>query len=432
MPRAARIALIVAVVSVVAGVVWWAGPRGSDGPERAAVVEQYADIAHASYGDSLEAARALQARIEAFLEAPTPQSLTDAREAWRAARVPYMQTEAFRFGNPVVDQWEGQVNAWPLDEGLIDYVARDYIHEQGNPAARANLIADSVLEVGGRTIDTQPITPERLTELNEIGGAEANVATGYHAIEFLLWGQDRNGTGPGAGERPHTDFVRRDGVCTDGSASAPVTHCERRAAYLRAATTLLIRDLEAMVAEWAPNRDDNYRAELLSLPPTEGIRRILFGIGSLALGELAGERMRVALIARSTEDEHDCFSDNTHNSHYYNVVGIANVYRGRYRTLEGDTVSGPAVADLVAAADPELARAVESELDQALSEARELKQVAAEGERFDQMLAAGNQAGHERIRTAIDALVTLAGGIQEAAGAIGLGKLRPADMGHDF
>ena len=27
-------------------------------------------------------------------------------------------------------------------------------------------------------------------KLHEIGGNEANVATGYHAIEFLLWGQD--------------------------------------------------------------------------------------------------------------------------------------------------------------------------------------------------------------------------------------------------
>jgi len=431
MPRIARLALILALVAVVAGGIWLAGPRGSDGPERAAVVEQYADIAHASYRDSLEAARALRARIEAFLESPTPESLADAREAWRAARVPYMQTEAFRFGNPVVDQWEGQVNAWPLDEGLLDYVARGYVHEQGNPAARANLMADPVLEVGGRTVDTQPITPAKLTELNEIGGAEANVATGYHAIEFLLWGQDLNGTDPGAGERPHTDFVRKQGACTDGPDSAPVSHCERRATYLRAATDLLLRDLETMVAEWAPDRD-NYRAKLLSLPAEEGIRRMLFGIGSLVLGELAGERMRVALIARSTEDEHDCFSDNTHNPHYYNVVGIANVYRGRYEGGDGDTVAGPALADLVAAADPGLAREVEADLDKALAEMRELKRAADDGERFDQMIAPDNQGGHERIRTAIDALVALAGGIQDAARTLGLGKLKPDDMGHDF
>src|SRR5690606_12763802 len=149
----------------------------------------------------------LQQAIDALLANPTEETLQAARSAWLAARVPYMQSEVFRFGNPVVDDWEGQLNAWPLDEGLIDYVATDYEHALGNPGASANIVAYAEIQVGEDKIDASQITPELLASLNELGGSEANVATGYHAIEFLLWGQDLNGTNPGAGQRPASDFI---------------------------------------------------------------------------------------------------------------------------------------------------------------------------------------------------------------------------------
>ncbi|HSC75307.1 MAG TPA: imelysin family protein, partial [Pseudomonadales bacterium] len=159
-----------------------------------AVINHYADIAFAAYSDSLGTAEKLQAAIDTFVKNPDEANLQAARAAWIAARIPYMQTEAFRFGNKVVDDWEGQVNAWPLDEGLIDYVAADYQHALGNPGATANIVANTSLTVGEQKLDFTQITPELLASLNELGGSEANVATGYHAIEFLLWGQDLNGT----------------------------------------------------------------------------------------------------------------------------------------------------------------------------------------------------------------------------------------------
>jgi putative iron-regulated protein len=95
-------------------------------PELNAVLKTYADIAQAGYEDSLTAAKELRAAIDTLVADPTDANLKAARAAWVAARVPYMQTEAFRFGNPIVDDWEPRVNAWPLDEGLIDYVSADY------------------------------------------------------------------------------------------------------------------------------------------------------------------------------------------------------------------------------------------------------------------------------------------------------------------
>jgi uncharacterized iron-regulated protein len=156
----------------------------------------------AVYSDAESTAKTLQTAIDTFLANPNDETLKAARAAWVAARVPYLQSEVFRFGNTIIDDWEGQVNAWPLDEGLIDYTDKSYEHALGNPGATANIIANTEIQVGEDKVDVKDITPEKLASLNELGGSEANVATGYHAIEFLLWGQDLNGTGPGAGNRP--------------------------------------------------------------------------------------------------------------------------------------------------------------------------------------------------------------------------------------
>ena len=213
--------------------------------DAAAVVKHYADVAYAKYSDALSTAEALDKAVDALVAAPSEATLKAAREAWLAARNPYQETEVYRFGNPIVDEWEGKVNAWPLDEGLIDYVDPSYGTESDeNALFTANVIANKTIKIDGKDVDATNITPEFLSgTLQEAGGIEANVATGYHAIEFLLWGQDLNGTGKGAGNRPFTDYDTKN--CTNGN-------CDRRAAYLKAASDLLVSDLKEMVANWAP------------------------------------------------------------------------------------------------------------------------------------------------------------------------------------
>ena len=211
--------------------------------EKAQVLNTYANIAQAGYGDSLATAKALKVAVDALVAEPSAEKLEAARKAWLAARVPYQQTEVFRFGNAIVDDWEGKVNAWPLDEGLIDYVSAEY----GGPSdenafAALNVIANPKFKLSGKEVDATDITPAFLAEtLHEVDGIEANVATGYHAIEFLLWGQDLNGHAAGAGNRPWTDYAAGD-ACTGGN-------CDRRAAYLKAASALLVSDLEWMTAQ---------------------------------------------------------------------------------------------------------------------------------------------------------------------------------------
>ncbi|UUQ66410.1 peptidase [Pseudomonas fuscovaginae UPB0736] len=389
-----------------------------------AVVAHYAELVFAVYSDAESTAKTLQQAIDAFLAKPNDDTLKAAKAAWVAARVPYLQSEVFRFGNTIIDDWEGQVNAWPLDEGLIDYVDASYEHTVGNAGANANIIANKKVQVGEDKFDVSEITPENLAKLNELGGSEANVATGYHAIEFLLWGQDLNGTGPGAGQRPASDYLEGAGA-TGG-------HNDRRRAYLKAVTQLLVNDLDEMVDNWKPNVADNYRASLEAEPAESGLRKMLFGMGSLSLGELAGERMKVSLEANSPEDEQDCFSDNTHNSHFYDAKGIRNVYLGEYTRTDGTKLTGPSLSSLVAKVDPATDTALKSDLETTEAKIQVMVDHANKGEHYDQLIAAGNDAGNKIVRDAIAALVKQTGSIEQAAGKLGISELNPDSADHKF
>ncbi|GEA61481.1 imelysin family protein [Vibrio comitans] len=389
------------------------------------VVEHYADLAHAVYEDSLITAKVLETKINALVESPSEQTLAEAKQAWLDSRVPYQQSEVFRFGNPVVDDWEGQLNAWPLDEGLIDYVDANYQSELGNEGAVANIIANEQVQVGADTIDTQRITPELIASLNELGGSEANVASGYHAIEFLLWGQDLNGNSSGAGARQYTDYVVGD-ACTNN-------HCDRRGEYLQATAKLLVSDLAWMEQQWADGASNNYRSELLADSSTTGLRKMMFGMGSLSLGELAGERMKVALEANSTEDEHDCFSDNTHNSHYYNEQGIYNVYTGMYLRADGSLLTGPSIHELVSQVSKEEAKEIQGQFDQTRTQVRQLVYSAEKNNtHFDQLIASNNAEGNQLVEDSISALVAQTAAIEKAAGVIGITSLNPDTADHEF
>ncbi|MHC0043356.1 imelysin family protein [Vibrio campbellii] len=389
------------------------------------VVEHYADVAHAVFADSLTTAQTLDVKIDEFLKSPSAKKLEEVKQAWLDSRVPYQQSEVFRFGNAIVDDWEGQLNAWPLDEGLIDYVAADYQYELGNEGAAANIVANTSLQIGASKLDVSKITPELIADLNEVGGSEANVASGYHAIEFLLWGQDLNGTNAGAGQRAYTDFVVGS-ECTNG-------HCDRRGEYLKAAADLLVQDLEWMEKQWSADVKGNYREELLNDSADNGLRKMLFGMGSLSLGELAGERMKVALEANSTEDEHDCFSDNTHNSHYYNEQGIYNVYTGTYKGVSGKELSGPSIADLVAQKDKKAAEEIQKQFDTTRSQVGDLVTSAEKNnQHFDQLIAAGNAQGNALVNDTIMSLVAQTGAIERAANIVGIDSLSPDTADHEF
>ena len=406
------------LLSIASGLLVW-GMAGTANavPTAKNVISNYADVAHATYEDALAAAHTLQNAISSLIANPTQNNLRAAKGAWLASRKPYQQSEAYRFGNPMVDEWEGKVNAWPLDEGLIDYVSGDYGSQNDeNPLYTANVIAGKSIKINGKSVDVSNITKKLLSEtLHEAGGVEANVATGYHAIEFLLWGQDKNDTKVGAGQRKATDYSTKE--CTNGN-------CARRGQYLTTVTALMIDDLGDAVAMWAPSskgkEGGNARAHLMKDPGGVGLTAIMTGMGSLSYGELAGERMKLGLMVHDPEEEHDCFSDNTHNSHLYDAMSIRNVYVGRYRRLDGSIVSGPSISDLVRAKDKGIDDALRDKLNDTLKAMQSMVRRAQTVESYDQMIGEGNKEGNATVQAAIDGLTAQTKAIERAVAVLAL------------
>ena len=418
------------------------------------LISSYANMAHAAYKDSLDTAKLLQTAVETYVATPTQENLDAAKAAYKAARQPYSQTEIFRFDEGFVtandkraigsiDGWEGQMNAWPLDEALIDYVSDSY---EGEYNSQDNIINSDTITVGSINQDTSTITPELLVDMNEIGGSEANVTTGYHAIEFMLWGQDTNGVSAGAGNRPVTDYVTEAGQCTSGdTVNKDAGICERRGEFLKAATQLLIDDLAAMEAEWQPDSENTLRSDLIARKNDNGLRQIMYQMGSLALGELASERIQVAFVTGSTEDEHECFSDLTHLSYANNARGIQNVFNGSYQTVAGKNVGGYGIKQYLVdnghtdAAD-KLAvdfKKVEDAFNVIVEKGEK------EGIKVDQMIATAGQVSSQGIsaeeqnvrrswiENSITSLQELTAGIENAAKAVGIDNL-DADAGSQF
>ncbi len=384
-------------------------------PEKIEVLKTYADVAQATYEDSIALARALEASVLALVDSPSEATLLAARAAWTESRVPYMQSEVFRFGNPIVDDWEGRVNAWPLDESLIDYVDPSYGSGFGGEFRPVNVIANKIITVGGKRVDARKITPELLRDLlHEAENKEDNVATGYHAIEFLLWGQDLNRTVPGAGNRPATDFDTHRRRCTGDN-------CKRRVQYLKAATALLVSDLEEMVTNW---KEGGAARENLLNDPGASIAAIITGMGSLSYGELAGERMKLGLLLHDPEEEHDCFSDNTHNSHYFDQIGIRNVYTGRYKRTDGSVVEGASVSDLVRRVSEDANNKTIAALNKTVVVMAKLRSRAESIESYDQMIGDGNVEGNKVVQYAIDALVEQSHSIERIASILKLGVVQ--------
>ena len=175
-----------------------------------------------------------------------------------------------------------------------------------------------------------------------------------------------------------------------------------------------------MVANWTP---DGAGRQTLLADTDAGVVAILTGMGSLSYGELAGERMKLGLMLKDPEEEHDCFADNTHNSHYFDVMGIRNVYTGTYRRLDGTVVSGPSISDLIAEADSTLDESLRSKLDETMVAMAVMRSRAESIEAYDQMLGEGNEAGNAVIQAAVDALVNQTADIERAVAALNLDNI---------
>jgi putative iron-regulated protein len=349
--------------------------RASSKPDQrraAAFLVTYADIAAASYGAAVSDARALATSIDAFVRQPSDAGLRAARAAWVAARRSYVQTEVYRFYGGPIDSLELAVNTWPIDENYLE-------SEDG----QTGIVADEA---------HHPVISASVLAALNLKEGETSVSTGYHAIEFLLWGRDRNPAGPG--DRSFHDY--------DTAA-----HSHRRGEYLQVAAALLVEQLSAVEVAWK----GPYRAAFLARPADQALALALKGLGTLSAGELLGERLTVAYETRAQENEHSCFSDNTHQDLEFDLIGIQNVCLGRY----ANRVHGLGLIELVRSANPSLGAELERDVSTAVEAVRAIPAP------FDQaILGEDASPGRRAIQGAMVALRREADALAQVAAAFNL------------
>ncbi len=439
---------------------------GSDSDDNAAsaesrLLESNAQIAYAVYSDSVTTAKQLQDALATFKEESSAENLIAAKKAWLVSREPYGQSEVYRFREGPIDNetngTEGDLNAWPLGEALIDYVAvngSDFDNGQVEVVANSAGINSNGAVDG--TISEQNIIQSDVVINSDLfngnsatNADESDVITGYHAIEFLLWGQDLNTTGNGTnganretavktgefdhgGQRPLTDFT------TDADAA-------RRHQYLEVVVAKLITDLETVQIQWAPNA--SHRTDFVdasdSVKTTAKITNILQAMGTLSYGELAGERMQVAYGGNSQEDEHSCFSDNTHRDVWLNAEGVSNSYYGDYAGYDSNQdgiddvttnqVTGYGFDDyLKDKGFSNLNGLIETALTDTQTQYTAIDTAARAGEPFDVLIMDAKRDNSNPINTTINALKAQSNGFISAAEELGLGTVAVADTTEAF
>lgn len=416
-----------------------AGVNGTNGVSKFVttddVLKTNANIAYAAYADSLITAQSLKSALETFVATPTEANFTAAKQAWLDAREPYGQTEVYRFRAGPIDALnvttnvmgadgdgpEGLINAWPLGEALIDYIAPEVDGDAG-PESPANALSSNII---ADTTNYPSITTAVLGELFEHGEDERNVTTGYHAIEFLLWGQDLNldmsgrGTRDAtAGHRPVSDFSKTTGECTSGATSVADEICTRRGQYLVASAELLVNHLKAVTEAWEPAVAGNHYDKFVKGGDVS-LAKILEGMGRLSFGELAGERINIALRTDSQEDEHSCFSDNTHRDIFLNAKGVQNSYNALYTRVDGEVIEGASLYDLlVVKGEHELANKLRADLEATMAAAAVIDTKAKTGMPFDVLIQQGSN--QPNVVAVIQALSAQTDSIELAISALGV------------
>ena len=346
-------------------------------------IDAYIDLVFTSYEKTIEDAKLMQQAMDAFLASPSEATLAAARKAWIDARPAYLKTEAFRFYDGPIERVEGEINSWPMNEAYIDYV-------EGKPGA--GIINDPKFNLG----------VDGLEAVNQKKD-EADVTIGWHAIEFLLWGQDLSATGPG--NRPYTDYIAGQG------------NNDRRREYLKLVTDQLVVEFQELQEAWELEEANSYANKLKAMPEREVIGRMVNGMAVLAGFEFMSERLAVALDSGDQEDEHSCFSDTTHQDFVNDLVGIKQVWTG-----DNGGKKRPGLDELVRGRDAVLA----DRIDGLLADAE--TKVAALGDPWDQVLAkpkdSPERKAAEDVVTALQALGT---GLKDAGNKLGVLVLIPTE-----
>jgi putative iron-regulated protein len=361
--------------------------RRSSNYDAKAEIQGYAQLVADSYTAALIDGQALKTAITAFLANPNDETLTHARDAWINGRRSWEMTEAFRFYDGPIDVTDtdmgplSRIDGWPVDPSAIDYV-------EDNPTSGI--------------VNNMKLALTRATLLAQ-GQSSHMPVTGWHAIEFLLWGQEPSALGE-PGDRSVTDYLPNQ------------PNNDRRRTYLSLAADMLVDDLHYLVESWDPKSRNSYAAAFRLLNQREALGRVMNGIAQLTGQELAINRLAAALDAKDRRKLTSRFSGASYQDFVFALRGVRNVWTG---DQGGET--RPGLGMLIGRIDPALAQRILHALDHA-DESVALLSTPLERETLP---APANSPARQNAERAIAELKSFASLVRDAGTKMGVAVYLP-------
>ncbi|HTN18230.1 MAG TPA: imelysin family protein [Chitinophagaceae bacterium] len=294
------------------------------------------NIAVGTYSDLNNAAIKLNTSILALNSSATEANLATARTDWKNMRAIWEQSEGFLFGPVADNDYDPKMDTWPTDFNEMETL----------------LASSDPLTVS--SIEAKPLT-----------------LRGYHPIEYILFGTD--------GNRAATSITARQKT------------------YMVSLSADLKNTCEALYTAWTGSA--NYASEVLNAGGTSTVyktKKELFialvdGMAGIC-EEVGGGKIFEPYTAKDSSIVESPYSGTSMIDFRNNIIGLQNVYLGRYGSKEGTGIT-----DVVAAKNKSLDNKIQGQIAAAIAAINNVT-VPFELAIFDQRV---------QTKAAMDALATL-------------------------
>ncbi|MBS1615701.1 MAG: hypothetical protein JST06_06235 [Bacteroidetes bacterium] len=273
----------------------------------ATVLSHFTDqVARAQYNDLAVKAQALHASIAALESNKTDDNLSAARSAWKSMRSVWEQCEGFLFGPVEDDNYDPYMDTWPTDYTQMD-----------------SLLASS------STLNLQAIQNITLS------------LRGFHPVEYIIFGRNAS--------RKAADLT------------------SRQLEYLSSLSDDLLNNCNNLAASWSLS-DGNYGAQIINAGSANSkyhSRNEVFLALTDGLIDICEEvsegKMEEPFVQQDPQKVESPYSGNSVADFKNNIIGLQNVYLGRYET------NGPGMNDLVALGNVALDNKIQSQITAAIN-----------------------------------------------------------------
>jgi putative iron-regulated protein len=237
------------------------------------IIIGYADgVVVATYHELEESAGNLKTSVDQFVQTSTQANLDAACDAWKAARAPWENSEAFLFGPVAFLSLDPSMDSWPLDQTQLQQVLNSQFD----------------------------LTPEFIR--NGLGYS----LRGFHTIEYLLF--------------------------KDGSPRNVADVTQREKEYLSSVAQVLLEDTETLHDEWLNGFRDEFvnagKSGSRYSSPVQAVQEIIEGIITIA-DEVGNGKIGDPFLTKDVQSVESQFSWNSLTDFKNNIISIENAYLGR-------------------------------------------------------------------------------------------------------